>query len=162
MADATTTTKGKVELATDDELRFALGGTFPGSAVRENVITVINMYRRRADFTTPDASTTVAGKVELASQTEAAATSNWSATRVLSVLEGWRQIATWWNWVSSLGTAIKASKAQAEAGTDNDKAMTALRTKEAIAKQRAEWDGTATQYAAITTKDPNTTYYVHG
>ena len=52
-----------------------------------------------------------------------------------------------------------ASKPEAEAGTTNLKLMSPLRTTEHMSAR--EWDGTAAQYAAITTKDSKVTYYVH-
>ena len=48
--DATTAVKGQVELATSNELRDALGGTNPPSAVENNVATLQALYDRRGDF----------------------------------------------------------------------------------------------------------------
>ena len=81
---------------------------------------------------TPGWSDSVAGTVERASPTEAVVTSNHSNAKGLSVLRGWQQIVAWWGWVSALGANLKASQAQAQAGTNDTKAMTPLRTKEAI------------------------------
>ena len=158
---ATEQAHGIARLASAAQVQAVLGGTSPSTAIEDNVLTLQTLYDRRADFSPPAASAGTPGLVQFASAAEARVTSGHSATKALSVLTGWLQIAAWWNWVSSLGTSLKASKAQAEAGTDDSKAMTALRTKEAIDKQRKEWDGTATQYAAIVTKDADTTYYVH-
>ena len=68
--DASTTVKGKVELATAAEVLSALQGNDPGSAIEDNVPTLQALYDRRGQLYSPPATTTIEGKVELATSTE--------------------------------------------------------------------------------------------
>ena len=97
---------------------------------------------------TPGWSDSVAGTVERASPAEAVVTSNHSNAKGLSVLRGWQQITAWWGWVSALGANLKASQAQAQAGSNNTKAMTPLRTREHFNARKA-----ATSVVAAGTND---------
>ena len=56
------------------------------------------------------------------------------------------------------GTAFRATKAQAEAGTDDDAMMTALKVDNHFDKRI--WIGTQAEFNAITTKDNSTLYFV--
>lgn len=78
--------------------------------------------------TQPNASTTVAGKVEIGTQTEVDAGTDTGGTGAITVVIP-----------STFNTGITnkiASQAQAEAGTDNTKIMTPLSTSQAITKSR--------------------------
>ena len=152
--------------------------TFAGR-ISDQALDSITFDRSVTISTVPTATQTVEGKVALATQAEATADSNQSAAKVLSVLRGRELVNRWWSTLTVAASKIPnlpaskitsgmlafarlpaATQAEARAGTDNDAVMTALRTKEAIDAQRAEWDGTQAQYNAITSKDAGTTYYI--
>ena len=69
---ATTLVPGLVRTATSGQLQAALGGANPPASVEDSAVTLQTMYDRRGQLVTsatpatPDASTTVKGKVELA------------------------------------------------------------------------------------------------
>ena len=69
--------------------------TFAGR-ISDQELDSITFNRSVTISTVPTATETVEGKVELADQSEAEADSNWSATRVLSVLRGRQLVERWW------------------------------------------------------------------